>query len=700
MDNTMGDQTGIHKMHIKKIDHGFQVVSQTYRFSFDAPRLAAELASPSEGGGLFTFNAVPTLDEKPIDGLSAGGVLIADDRAEIDLTAPGLDLSLEFTFSEQSIAFCYRLSRGGGLERFSPGSITGSFTQVRNFDPDIARFDIPHRIKVPVQISSKRIEYKLFYQMDQGNYMIPPYLLALESAGGFLGLGLLEVPNLTIPMDATVSIADVRLNFDYTDKQTTPYQTPMTVLMLGKTDEHILSAYRQAVRAHLPTGTKSPLPPKWWKDPIYTTWGDQVYAKFVQRGGFTSEAGAEDFLTADLVDNALSRLAEQSVFPRTIVLDEGWARSLGDWDCPADERFGRPVAGFIAEKQRLGYHILLHFNPFLVQTDSRLACEHPQLLICDQAGKPQAVKRSGREYFMPDWSRPALRQLAEGWITNMLGPQGLNADGLKVSGTKFIPVSPAGPADGGLGLGERYLFGVLQLVGKLARSAKPDAPISLACLNPLMAECFDIVRLGNISEVNHDLYVKRAHTASRLMPDKPIDTDDWACYRKAVGTSIFLKVLAGVPNLFSSRFRGDGRYKNQGAPGGHPVSITTEQYKVIASAWKLYELSRLIDRSGFQADFDRMEFSAGGTSRGGLIKTYNGGSVLAVYGDKTIWLASLQNSPVIIDLPAGWSIDGIEQLTFKNTRQAVPFTPCLGDKVLLQASSCRQDAFYYQINCK
>jgi hypothetical protein len=227
------------------------------------------------------------------------------------------------------------------------------------------------------------------------------------------------------------------------------------------------------------------------------------------------------------------------------------------------------------------------------------------------------------------------------------------------------------------------------------RAAKPGAPVAAACLNPLMGDCFDIVRLGNISEVNHELYVHRARTASWLMPSKPIDTDDWACWQKVVGVETFLKALAGAPNIYSALHRGDGRWRQGGAAGGHPVQITPEQYRVLATAGRLYQLSRGVERSRLRCDFQQMEFSAG-LPPAPHVRTYQGGSVLAIYDAGVIHVGSLVDGPVILDVP--WRVDSVEEIPYNSGRRKVQFRPCLDGKILFDARSCRDEVLTYQVN--
>jgi alpha-galactosidase len=183
-------------------------------------------------------------------------------------------------------------------------------------------------------------------------------------------------------------------------------------------------------------------------------------------------------LSAALVDEALGKLAFEGIEPRTVVLDEGWHRAMGDWQAD-NARFKGSLRRFIAHKHKAGYHVLLAFNPFLAAEDSTLAREHADWLIRDDKGEPLRAKRCGRSYVLPDWSVSAVRRHMAARLRGMLAPAGLDADGIKLVGAKFIPPAAAALAGPKFGQGERYLLGVMRSVKSAVRAAKPDAPVEI-----------------------------------------------------------------------------------------------------------------------------------------------------------------------------------------------------------------------------
>ena len=113
--------------------------------------------------------------------------------------------------------------------------------------------------------------------------------------------------------------------------------------MVGDRRTEILERYTRLSCQDARTVSSAPV---WCTAPLYTTWGDQVYRKHIEEGHMTSEAGSERYLSAALVEGALGKLAAEGMAPGTVVLDEGWSLSLGDW-LPDDARFDGSLARFI-----------------------------------------------------------------------------------------------------------------------------------------------------------------------------------------------------------------------------------------------------------------------------------------------------------------------------------------------------------------
>ncbi len=222
---------------------------------------------------------------------------------------------------------------------------------------------------------------------------------------------------------------------------------------------------------------------------MYTTWGDQVYAKHLNEGNFHLETGSDKYLNAELVDKAMSLLKEKKIHPRTIVLDEGWSLCLGHWDAD-DSKWQGSLKKYIQKKQEAGYKIVLAFNPFLVSKAQAIPDISEDFLIKDNAGELKMVSNSGEDYYLFDWSNPALREVLKAKIKYMFAQDGLNADGLKISETKLFPEYDDQYADRDYGVGEKFLVAVFRDINSYVKEADNKAPIFLACLNPLVSKIF------------------------------------------------------------------------------------------------------------------------------------------------------------------------------------------------------------------
>lgn len=678
----------------------FLVQAPGYRLIFTGADAIGRVLD-SSGREMAAVSFVPGINGQTLADFEIRNV--RQDNLNLNLLCKGdrEELSLYFAFLEQGFAYWYELPPRKGLSRFELGKVQGSFDIAHNFGPDLERFDIARHVPTQVQIGSRQAKYQKFFELDHGNYMIPPYLLGLgrNNQKQLVGVGVLDVSEAAFPFDAALTTEGITLQFDYGQAiQSGYFISPPAGIYFVNGRAELLGAYRKSISAYRKSIRRSEdpeiEPASWWSDPIYTTWGDQVYKKHLEEGNFTTEAGSAKYLTAELVDSALAKLYENDLHPKTIVLDEGWSTNLGDWE-PADERFGGSLARFIEDKRRNGHNIVLYFSPFLVSCDSKVAAQHPEFLLKDQAGKPRTVKHSGTDFFLFDWSNPDIERFIGGLLQKI---KALKVDGFKIAGIKYLPEPLDRMHSVSFPRGDFYLLNVLcSLSVQLHFPTPPGPAVFLACMNPAFEGLFHVIRLGNTSEVNHDIYVQRSATCAALMPGKIIDTDDWAAFQKVIGTSTFVKAVCGVPNIFSAFYRGEGRLRVQGAMGGCPVRIEPEQYRVLSVAWKLYEFSRGADRANLNVDFDRMEFSAGKMGDECFVRTYQGANILAVYRGQDIYLASLLDAKAIIDLPAGFEIEAVNRIGRNGGVENVPWSPCLEGKVIFPVQSSRDQTYYYHI---
>ncbi len=676
----------------------FQVNAKEYDFSFTAETLQGDFNYKRGKNTPVTFSFVPDINDIKLDNYNVAVKEIKEQSAAYLISDNKAEITLNLYFADNYFTYTFTLNKSESISKFSYQAIKGSFFQVHNYVPDLHSYDIPYRIKSPLTISSRKKEFSDFFQTDEGNYMMPAYLTALYDKEHFLGLGLLDIPDAVHPFNALIGADEFSLSFDYGQKpKSQGYKSPTFWVGVARCRQEVLSIYREAVDIRLSiTKSREVKETDWWLEPIYTTWGDQVYTKHLNDGNLHLETGSDKYLNAQLVDDALNFLKEKKLNPKTIVLDEGWSPCLGYWDAD-DSKWQGSLKKYIQKKQEAGYKIVLTFNPFLVSKTQTIPGMPKVFVIKDKSGELKTVSSGGQDYYLFDWSNKELRKVLKEKLMYMFDQEGLNADGLKISETKLFPSYEDQVTEPGYGVGEKFLEAVFKDINSYVKEADDQAPIFLACLNPLFQQYFDIVRLGNISEVNHDLYVSRAEIASRLMPGKPIDMDDWACYQKVIGVTTYLKALCGIPNLYSSKYRGDGRVRFMGAMGGHPVETSEEQFNVLASAEALYQKSKTIARNELKIDFDSMTFLAGPYDKEHL-RTYQGGNVLAVYKNKDIFFCSLLDSKVILQLPDNFRVVSINRILDDGSTEKTEYKPCFTNKILIHAKSSRFNrTSYYHI---
>ncbi|VEG28810.1 glycoside hydrolase family 36 protein [Actinomyces howellii] len=89
---------------------------------------------------------------------------------------------------------------------------------------------------------------------------------------------------------------------------------------------------------------------------------------------------------------------------RTIQVDDGWERSVGDWE--AGERFGSGMASTARTIRDAGFEPGLWLAPFIAVPGSRTALERPELFVTDPSGRPAVAGTNwGVGYYALDLTR-------------------------------------------------------------------------------------------------------------------------------------------------------------------------------------------------------------------------------------------------------------------------------------------------------
>ena len=145
-------------------------------------------------------------------------------------------------------------------------------------------------------------------------------------------------------------------------------------------------------------------------------------------------------------------------------------------------------------------------------------------------------------------------------MTQLVGADGLGADGLKIDFTARTPSGQAYRAYGP-GWGIALLHDLLSVVYAAVKQAKPDALVITHTPHPAFADVTDMVRLNDMLRLDDPGPVPagavveqmryRAQVATAALPDTLIDTDDW-CVPDLATWRDFLeaKPELGVPSLY------------------------------------------------------------------------------------------------------------------------------------------------------
>jgi len=274
--------------------------------------------------------------------------------------------------------------------------------------------------------------------------------------------------------------------------------------------------------------------PAWWTEPIFCGWGAQC------RLARTTGGRAPDLAREERYDEFLRILGEHGVDPRTVVLDDKWQEAYGT-NRP-DPRKWPDLRAWIARRHEEGRHVLLWWKAWDPEgLDASLCIRRPD-------GVPVALDPTNAR------ACDALRES----VAQMLGPDGLDADGLKIDFTARTPSGRALAANGP-GWGIALLHDLLRIVYLAAKEAKPDALVITHTPHPSFADVTDMVRLNDMLRLDDPGPMPpvvpqmryRAGVVHAACPDLLVDTDDWAVPDKATWRAYLEeKPRLGVPSLY------------------------------------------------------------------------------------------------------------------------------------------------------
>ncbi|MGH7686923.1 MAG: hypothetical protein ACREN2_08920 [Candidatus Dormibacteria bacterium] len=365
-----------------------------------------------------------------------------------------------------------------------------------------------------------------------------PLQVQLHTSGGWLGVGLAEVPNATElrvdPRGAVDVDYPLHLLSSVTDTGSGGYSNgmlrfPEFIFTLAQDTGSGLSAYHAAVVAAGAAPATAPAQAAWWHMPIVDTWGAQM-AEQVQRGspGFTT-GWVRQFVKQEQAQYGLTKF--------TLVIDSRWQQELGA-AAPDAVRFGG-VAGMrslIDDLHAMGLRVMLWWPMWSTgtviggnETPAAVAAIDPTAAGFDESMTTTVTQLLG------------------------LGPGDLDADGLKLDWEYRIPPQVANPA---VGIGDAALYHYFDVIHRAAHAVKPGALVEASAASPQFQTVTDSVRLYDAW--NEAAWDQRAAIVAAADPGVLIDGDGWEAQPADAIPHVLSSTVYGVPAIYFGSIWGNG----------------------------------------------------------------------------------------------------------------------------------------------
>ncbi len=394
--------------------------------------------------------------------------------------------------------------------------------------PDSTRQPLEGRFTVSLTSQDRTREAVPENVTTGGRFLIPPYVVAIESENGWWGLGTTELPRAEDGLRVEWREGTLSCPFLLATEPNRPAgawtEGPTLALLTGDSKAEVLATYLRAV-PRLPDEPRQ----DWWSGPCYCTWGDQVHEARLHPGG---DVGA---LNEANLGRWLGALSEKHLPAPLVTLDAGW------WQLP------RRV---IRDLHAQGRHVTLWTQPHWGPDTS----QHPERAIRDANDHPLTYDRNN---WILDYTSPAVREAMAGAFRSYVAPGEWGADGIKLDFCYTSAPVWSLYSDPSWGAGELYRARVLRFVYETTKAQRPDALVTGGTANPLFGRVEDVCRLNEDWFGDPQIFRRRAATVLAL--GQWAECDDWSDYEDYLLPQAVERPLWGTFTLMSGRFRQERR---------------------------------------------------------------------------------------------------------------------------------------------
>ncbi|HPN84937.1 MAG TPA: hypothetical protein PK821_06335 [Victivallales bacterium] len=647
-------------MQVKRKSRDFKIEAKDYVLSYDHRRPFYLDASFSNGvGGEFFVPSGCDRDEMVDEIISLGAPSIEKKDAGLTISFKGkttLWKQAEYIFecSEKQIIYYYKVSGVGSIDnaRFFEGFEKDNPNTKDKFRPMFCGFGrgkdlsfarpvkffssgmIPRFETVyTTSINCADIRYIAYNEQNRmgfgnrmycgGDWLVTPpphiYLAGKRDKKSWMSFGLLVKPGeQNFLFYEYLGGEKVGLNLLYNGytKVEGSWTSPKMLMQassseyeaIGKYCEHLFeNGYAKKV-----SRTKKDVP-RWWKEPIFGGWGEQMYLSdfwkryWIEGGGGWGGAGAE-MCTMEKYDAMLEKLEKKNVFPTLLIVDNRWFSK--DCQLDVDESIWPDMKGWIKKQHDKGRRVILWIYMQGYRQD-RAGKDVPLVehLLNPSHGTPEVLEIN-TDVFYPDLKlekrkirvpqsylkgvmnermninplNESYRKRVEEKVKYLLSPEGLDADGFEFDYTHLIPTVPGFVRiDGGEKIlcGCEYVHEILKIYYDAGKSVKKDALFITHTFNSYFNDVLDMLRLQDIYSDYADISGQMQHRtkiAKFACPDCVIHTDQhpmpslyaWRKYAK-------FQPQLGNPCL----------YYVTGIESTHE-KLTDDDFKMLRETWEAY----------------------------------------------------------------------------------------------------------------